>query len=246
MDYLRFTARCVRAWGHTGPGVMKVLSARIEYPNQSHALFLLHEVFVQATYGFRPRSAAPVIVDCGANVGFCVLFFKAMFPDARIIALEAEPGTCAWLRRNVEGNGLQDVEIRHAAAAERDGTITLFTPQDDPGSMVSSIWSEWADGVPVQVPAVRLSSLIREPVDFLKLDVEGAEYGLVREMVESGAMEHVREAVIEFHELPGMPDGPAELSALLARAGMEVSVHPHLAEHAGILRAWRPAAAAAS
>jgi FkbM family methyltransferase len=244
LDYLRFSARCMRAWGHTGPGAMKMLSARIEYPNQSHALFLLHEVFVQATYRFRPRSAAPVIVDCGANIGFSVLFFKALFPDARIIALEAEPGTCAWLRRNVEANGLQGVEVRHAAAAVRDGTVTLFTPRDDPGSMVSSIWSDWADGEPVAVPAVRLSSLIREPVDFLKLDIEGAEYALVREMVESGAMERVQEAVIEFHVLLGIPDGPAELTALLARAGMHVSVYPHPAEHAGVLRAWRPAAAA--
>jgi FkbM family methyltransferase len=238
-DYLRFAVRCARSWGSTAPGRLTVLGARIEYPNQSYALFLLHEVFVHATYAFRTASRAPRIVDCGANVGFSTVFFKALYPDARILAIEAEPGTCGWLRRNVEGNGLRGVEVRQAAVADRDGTVTLFTPASDPGSMTSSVRNEWARGAGAEVPAVRLSTLIREPVDFLKLDVEGAEYAVLRELVASGAVERIREMAIEFHAIQGEPDGPAELEALLAGAGMAVSVHPGEDGATGIIRARR-------
>lgn len=38
---LRFAARCARSWGTTQPGTVDLLGARIDYPNQSHALFLV-------------------------------------------------------------------------------------------------------------------------------------------------------------------------------------------------------------
>jgi FkbM family methyltransferase len=239
-DYLRFALRASRSWGHTGPGTMTLLGARIDYPNQSHALFLVHEIFVQATYAFRSRSAAPLIVDCGANIGMATLFFKALFPAARVIAIEAEPNTCRWLRQTVERNGLQDVEIVPAAVLDRDGTVTLFTPGSDPGSMASSIRGESSQGGGVEVSAIRLSTLIREPVDLLKLDVEGAEYVVIRELVASGAIRWVREVVIEFHALAEEPDGPAALRQILAGAGMDVSADGREPSEVGIIRARRP------
>lgn len=244
-DYLRVALRGARSWGHPGPGTLNFLGARIEYPNQSHALFLVHEVFVQATYAFRTRSAAPFIVDCGANIGITTLFFKALFPGARIVAVEPEPNTCRWLRTNVERNGLSGVEICPAAVGGRDGTVALFTPEADPGSMTSSIHSEWSHGVAAQVPSVRLSTLIREPVDFLKLDVEGAEYAVVRELVASGAITWVQEAVIEFHSLADEPGGAAALRELLAGAGMDVTVDEGASADAGIIRARRRTAGTA-
>jgi FkbM family methyltransferase len=239
-DYLWFALRGARSWGHTGPGALNFLGTRIEYPNQSHALFLLHEVFVLGTYAFRSSSTAPRIVDCGANIGITTLFFKALFPEGRVLAVEAHPDTCRWLRANVEANALQDVEIRPAAVADREGTVTLFSPEADPGSMVSSLRRGSPHGAAtVQVPAIRLSQLIREPVDFLKLDVEGAEYAVVRELVASGAIRWIREAVIEFHTVPESPDGPAALRELLVSAGMDVSVDAGGLPDVGIMRARR-------
>lgn len=239
-DYLWFALRGARSWGHTGPGALNFMGTRIEYPNQSHALFLLHEVFVEGTYAFRSSSAAPLIVDCGANIGVATLFFKALFPEGRVLAVEAHPDTCRWLRANVDGNALRDVEIRPAAVADREGMVALFTPEADLGSMVSSLRRGSSDGAAsVQVPAVRLSQLIREQVDFLKLDVEGAEYAVVRELVASGAIRWIQEAVIEFHVTPESPDGPAALQELLVGAGMDVSVDAGGSPDVGIMRARR-------
>ena len=47
-DYLRFALRSARRWGATTPGVLHLMGYRIRYFNQANALFLLHEVFVNA------------------------------------------------------------------------------------------------------------------------------------------------------------------------------------------------------
>jgi FkbM family methyltransferase len=238
-DYLRFALRCARTWGSTRPGTLTLLGRRVEYPNQSHALFLVHEIFVEASYAFETQSPAPRIVDCGANVGLSIHFFKALHPEARIIAFEPEPATFSLLQGNLERAGLRDVEIRRAAVAGHEGTVVLFSPEDDRGSILSSIEQTWSGGAGSDVPAIRLSSVIDGPVDLLKLDVEGAEYGVVRELVASGAIRHVRQAVIEFHALPAEPDGAATLERLLTGAGMRVRIEGHPSSRVGLLRAER-------
>ena len=53
-----------------------MLGYRVDYFNRSHALFLVHEIFVNATYRFASRSARPSVIDCGSNIGLSVLFSK--------------------------------------------------------------------------------------------------------------------------------------------------------------------------
>ena len=125
-DYLRFAWRAARAWGHTGPGAVDLLGYRLDYSNQSHALFLVHEIFVNGAYVFSSPNPRPRILDCGANIGAAVLFFKAFRPDARVIAFEPDPTTFARLAQTIVTNGLQDVQAEEAAVGEADGTTTFY------------------------------------------------------------------------------------------------------------------------
>ena len=45
---------------------------------------------VNGLYAFVARDARPWIIDCGANVGMSVLFFKALYPAASVIAIEPD------------------------------------------------------------------------------------------------------------------------------------------------------------
>jgi hypothetical protein len=49
------------------------------------------------------------------------------------------------------------------------------------------------------VNAVRLSEWITGPVDLLKLDIEGAEVAVIRDLEASGKLKFVRNMVIEYH-----------------------------------------------
>ena len=241
LDYLRFAAECARRWGSAEPGTLRLLGARVDYPSRTHALFLVHEIFVGAAYAFRASGRAPRIVDCGANIGLSVVFFKTMHPGARIDAFEPDPDAFALLKRNVERNGLADgVALHPAAVTGEGGTATFYADPADAAGLTASTDPAWGGRAARQVPAVRLSEVIDGPVDFLKLDVEGAEYGVIDDLARTGALRHVREAVIEWHEIASEPAGRERLIATLRAAEMEIeaqSVDP--SGRLGVVRARR-------
>lgn len=223
-DYLRFARRAARQWGHTGANVVELVGIRLAYPNQSHALYLVHEIFVDAIYAFRAPGTAPRIIDCGANIGVSVAFFKARFPRATIVAIEADSATFEYLQSNVATNGWRDVELINAAVAREEGTLTFYAHPSDPGSVTASLNPAWGGAVRHPVRAMRLSSIVTEPVDFLKLDVEGAEYDVLADLIETGAIHRIREMILECHDLPERPRGRDELIEQLEGAGLRVDV----------------------
>jgi len=242
-DYLRIAVRANARWGDRGAGTLRLLGFTIDYPNQAYALFLVHELFVNAEYAFTRTQARPRIVDCGANIGMSVAFFKAYAPDAVIVAIEADEAACAQLRQMIARNHLRDVEVVHAAVAETEGVVPFYRHPDDQGSITASVVAEWGGGSSRSVPAQRLSTFITEPIDFLKLDVEGAEYGVVDELAASGRLPLVREMVIECHDLAGSPGARVRLQDQLARAGMHVTVsRVEARSKIAIVRAQRPEA----
>jgi FkbM family methyltransferase len=230
----------IRSWGDTGPGSVSLLGYRIDYLNQSHTLFLIHEIFVNAAYAFAGHNPRARVVDCGANIGLSVLFFKALRPEAEVIAFEPDPVTFARLVRTVELNGLRNVQTENAAVGDRDGTVAFYTRSSDPGGLTASTDPSWGGDVRQDVPVVRLSSLLREPVDFLKLDVEGSEYAIVQDLIATGAIRLILEAVIEYHEIPSQPDGVTHLTTSLQAAGFEVTiVAANAVQRNGVIRARR-------
>jgi FkbM family methyltransferase len=152
-----------------------------------------------------------------------VLFFKALYPGADVLAFEPDAGAFARLSQTIASNALKGVVAEQAAVTERGGTVAFYRDPGDPAGIAASVDPAWGGSASDVVRAVRLSERITAPVDFLKLDIEGAEYGVVRDLVSSGAIEHVREAVIEYHEVASEPGGLHELMASLAGAGFTVA-----------------------
>lgn len=239
-DYLRFAARAARQWGSTSPGILRLLGLQIPYGNQSHALFLLHEIFVNGTYRFESADRRPRIVDCGANIGMSVGFFKALYPDADVLAVEADPHTFAQLERMVQLNGFHGVTLVNAAVGAVDGSATLYTDPPGTDSISASLDPTRGGRVPQQVPAVRLSTLLSEPVDFLKLDVEGAEYAVLRDLQETRTLPLIRELVVEYHERPEEGCMHRSLLQALTADGMRARVlEQHDDTQTGIIHAVR-------
>lgn len=85
----------------------------------------------------RPPFPIPVIVDCGANIGFSVLYFKRLHPRARIVAFEANPRAFRLLKHNVSNNSLEQVEPLPVALSDQDGEIPFFIDLE-PGSLTPS------------------------------------------------------------------------------------------------------------
>lgn len=114
-----------------------------------------------------------VTVDVGAN---CGLYTRELAHCSRQVhAFEPARQMANLLRRTVAPN----VEVHQIALSDREGTATLSVPLDH-GQAVHSLASleqraETGPRTAEQVRTARLDSVVREPVTFVKIDVEGHE-----------------------------------------------------------------------
>lgn len=196
----------------------------VEYMNYEEFDGIYGEIFVSNDYPWKPNpeNPKPKVIDLGGHIGMSTLYWKSVAPGAEITVVEANPQTAKVLQRNVDRNHLTDVRVIHGAASARDEDVELYQPK--PG--VDFRWGDFIGGrtvdntkyETVRVPSVKLSTLIDEPVDVLKIDIEGAETEVLREA--EGKLGNVNEIFMEFHNNPSNPTNSlAEIRAILARQG---------------------------
>ena len=157
------------------------------------ALSQIDQIVIRGLNDFSTQSESPAILDCGANIGISVLNYTRRFPRARIKAFEPDPAICRVLRKNLALNGAGDVQVVEAAAWTRNGDVAFRSHGTDGGRIDQN--ASQSGGV--RVATVDLRDYLNEPIDLLKLDVEGAEYELVDHVRD--AMTSVASLVLECH-----------------------------------------------
>ena len=173
------------------------------YPSEDDARLAFDEAFIGKEYSFRSSSDSPLIVDCGAHIGTSVLFFKSAFPLSSILAFEPNPDLFRYLADNVNRNGLKSVDIREIALSDTDGAELLFGGFDGSQSTLANstmrAWGERPHSTSKFVVARQLSPFLNRPVDFLKMNIEGAECAVLREILSAGAIVRVEQLYVQFH-----------------------------------------------
>ena len=205
---------------HT-PGRIRLLDYDIEYADLLTLCPQFHDIFVQRSLAFQSPTPSPRILDCGSNIGLASLAFKRQYPGARITAYEADPALRAMTKRNVDRNRAADVDVVQAAVWTADGTVTFRAEGSDSG-MIDGLAGA-VDAKAVTVPSIRLRDVIeREPIDFLKLDIEGAE-GPVLADCES-VLDRVRAIEIDLHEFDPRDRQSPRVFECLTRSGFLYSL----------------------
>lgn len=155
------------------------------------------------------RLARPgtTFVDVGAHIGSIVAAVAHHDKRVRIIAIEAMPDKAERLRRK-----FPRVEIHCCAAGAREGEARFFVNTRRSG--YSSLNPATGDGIrEIVVPLRRLDDLVRGgDVDVVKIDVEGAELGV---LIGGEALIAASRPVIMFES--GPEDTPAASKAELWR-----------------------------
>jgi len=203
------------------PGNIRMMEYDVRYSDLLTFCPQWEDIFVKGTLAFASRSRAPRILDCGANVGLASLFFRRLYPHARITAFEADPSLFAILNTNLHANGASDVETRHAALWTSTGTLTFQCEGSDSG-MIGSLPGA-VEGRAATVPSLRLRDVIADgPIDLLKLDIEGAEDAVLADC--EPVLHGVKALVMDLHEFdPSVRQSPRVLE-LLARAGFSYAI----------------------
>ena len=203
------------------PGTIQMLAYRLQYSDLLSFCVQWQDIFVKRCLDFQSTSDAPRILDCGANVGLASLYFKRLYPRARITAYEADPSLAAIVDANLERNGAADAEVVHAALWTSNGELTFRCEGSDAG-MIESLPGA-VDGRATVVRSRRLRDLLEaEPIDLLKLDIEGAEDPVLADC--EPVLHRVRAMILDLHEFdPGNRRAPCVLDRL-ARAGFTYAI----------------------
>jgi FkbM family methyltransferase len=214
-----FFRRCIGGWNRPIQNI-PIGRYRASAPTLAQLSFLHREIFVNLEYCFRSSSDTPLIFDCGSNIGIAILLFKTLYPRARIVGFEPAPTTLPLLQHNIAANRLADVTVHAVALGRETGTLSFAVDPNRPGLPTMGRTLNAPDFHTVSVPQARLSSYITEPVDLLKIDIEGGETEVFEELEAAGALSLVRQMFIEYHHhLNLQQDALAGFLARLERHG---------------------------
>ncbi len=177
-----------------------IFGYRIHFFNYETFATLFEEVYIPDVYYFSSSSREPFVIDCGSNIGMAVLYFKRLYPNCSITAFEADDATFKVLERNVSTNGLEHVTLVNKALYDSKGTVTFYISPNQPGQLVQSTRKEsLATSVAKVVESEVLSDYVTRDVDFLKMDIEGAEDRVMNNLFENRKLSFIKEMVIEYH-----------------------------------------------
>lgn len=121
-----------------------------------------------------------IVVDVGANVGALTLLMAKIANAGKVIAIEPGPPICSRLKDNLELNPeLQKVvNVFQVGVSDKVGELLWKEDQNNRGNagLLGS------DGTPVKVET--LDNIVKstgiEKFDFIKIDVEGMEYEVIK------------------------------------------------------------------
>ncbi len=163
-------------------------------------------------YGTGERSvrAGDIVLDCGANVG--VFTREALKAGAKlVVAIEIAPENLECLRRNFAGEiRAGSVVVYPKGVWDKDDFLTLNV---DPGNSAADsvvMRPEKAhDGPRVELTTIDkiVAELNLKRVDFIKMDIEGAEQNALRGGRETLAKYHPRLSLSAYHR----PDDPQKI-----------------------------------
>lgn len=203
-------------------------------------LAILHEVFVEGIYQF--EAAGPlVILDIGANIGMASLFFADRY-ECPVYSYELVPSTAELARANFDLNPqFGDLHLEAAGVGVEDRELELvFDPENSAGNSMFVSSGSSREKVRIRDAAAVVHEVMTKHSDrrvVIKLDAEGAEYGIARLWASSGLLSKIGLLMIEWHESSeGSVD---ELRTILRQGGFEWFERNHTEAPVGMIYAYR-------
>lgn len=128
-----------------------------------------------------PRRNDEVFVDLGAYFGDSALSFIQLYKSYKsIYCYEVSPNTFANLKKNL--SSFPNIHFKQKAAGKEAGTLYLTLNQ-----FISGANSVGETGE-LEVDVVSIDEDVKEPISFIKMDIEGSEQSAL-----SGCARHIKE-----------------------------------------------------
>lgn len=193
----------------------KLFGKNIKRTDTYWYLHSLNELFIEEVYQFESDSKIPLIIDCGSNIGLSIIYFKKQMPNAKIIGFEPDNEIFKMLEININQFGFKDVEL-HQKAVWINNDPLFFKLN---GNLSGHISNEIDDNT-IPIETQRLKDLLNQNVDFLKIDIEGAEYEIVKDCEEN--LKNVKNIFVEYHSFHDNDQMIGELLLILKKSGFKI------------------------
>jgi FkbM family methyltransferase len=159
---------------------------------------------------FNPKRG-DIVIDIGAHFGrYTIIASKRVGLNGQVVAIEADPNNFEMLNRNIELNKLTNVIALNYAVYSRPAKIKLYLAGQESGHTIySTVMSDRAQSEEkfVDVEANTLDLLMQsngikqEDVNWIKIDVEGAEYEVLKGATNILSKSKDISLLIEIHNL---------------------------------------------
>jgi len=207
--------------------------------------FILWEVWKKKEYTNDYFDIGPfdIVVDIGAHIGAFTVYAAKKAIHGKIYAYEAYKENYGLLIENIKLNKLKNVVPFSVAVLDKSGIHEFFIGEKNiaGSSLYENTWGKKS----VKVDTLSFKDIFAKnklkKVNFLKMDVEGAEYNIILNSPPK-LLKKIDKIALEFHD--NLPHGHnyKELIAYLQKNGFHVKVSaPFIFREffkTGILKAW--------
>jgi FkbM family methyltransferase len=196
------------------PSSSTLINSLVSFPDAASFLSQYKELFINNIYKFNTTNPQPFIIDCGANIGMSVLYFKSIYPNATIFAFEPDKEVFKYLEKNTKLNG---VTLYNKGVWNEETTLTFYAEGADSGSIFEQKSSSKNE---IKIETVRLKNILTQPVDFLKIDIEGSEYEVIKDC--QNELKNVQNIFIEYHSFVNKEQHLDEIITILKQQGFRI------------------------
>jgi FkbM family methyltransferase len=192
---------------------------------------LIRQVLTNVMFNHHLKDLNPegIAIDCGANVGDIAV--RLAKTGIQVYAFEPNPHAFKKLQSRV--GDFENVECINKGVWDRNITTQLYlhieaAKNGEFWSFASSIFSNKGNvdsGHSVDVELVDLTKFIEklnQPVDFLKIDIEGAECEVLEKFLHKNLHHKVKLTVVETHDtkIPGLKEKTDRIRQIIKDKGV--------------------------
>ena len=186
---------------------------------------VISDVWIQNPYKLLFEVDDPkIILDLGAHIGSFSIMAAKKYPDAKIYAFEASKENFEYLRKNVDENKMGNIRAFNLSIGSKDAILEFFINRGN------TLLNTFVKGLKrnnsksYRVNCKRLSTVFSElkiiRCDFLKLDIEGMEFSVLKAAENDGVLDKIKAIVTEIQ--PESKEFKQTIS-LLSDNGFEVA-----------------------
>lgn len=199
------------------PSTINFNYKKLYFTDSASLLFIYDEIFIKQIYKFNCKHDQPVIIDAGANIGLSVIYFKLLFPKAKIIAFEPDNEVFNTLKKNIDSFSLTNVNIINKGLWFEETELSFHSEGADAGR----ITIETNNSIIHKIKTTKLSEYLNQnKIDLLKIDIEGAEYEVLKECKQY--LTNVNMLFVEYHSFTNKPQELNELIQFIRESGLRI------------------------